>query len=60
MSSETFKMEGFTFCNGKLVSHDVRIVDSEWKKEKDDPIYQSLLKNIGIGSINSMYINMNI
>lgn len=59
MSSETFKMEGFTFCNGKLVSHDVRTVDSEWKKEKDDPIYQSMLKNIGMGSINSMYINTN-
>ena len=51
--------EGYTFCNGKLISHDVKEVSPEWFKLEDDPIYQSLLKNIGIGSINSMYINTN-
>lgn len=51
--------EGYTFCNGKLISHDVKEVSPEWFKLEDDPIYQSMLKNIGIGSINSMYINTN-
>ena len=51
--------EGYTFCNGKLISHDIKEVSPEWFKLEEDPVYQRMLKKIGIGSINSMYINTN-
>ena len=51
--------EGYTFCNGKLISHDIKEVSPEWFKLEEDPIYQSMLKKIGIGSIHDMYINTN-
>jgi len=35
-----------------------RVVTSDWKSLQDDPIYQSMLKNMGIGNIHPMYIEV--
>ncbi len=45
--------------DGVLLSHKKEEFKGEWKKEVDDPIYQAMLKNIGIGTIHNMYIETN-
>lgn len=56
---ETFEVEISEIVDGKIVS--IRKEKRSYKivSEEDNPIYQSLLKNIGIGMINPMYIEVN-
>lgn len=52
-------IEMWGYLNGKLVSHEIKEMSNQWKSEKDDPIYQSMQKKIGIGAIHEMYIETN-
>lgn len=53
------KVEAWLYLNGKLIEHTIKDNPMKWVSPSDDPIHQSLLKNIGIGSINPMYIEVN-
>ncbi len=53
------KTESWGYLNGVLIEHKVNEQPLKWITPSEDPVYQSLLKNIGIGSINSAYIEVN-
>ena len=48
-------IEGYTFFNDKMISHDIKIMPSKWIAEEK----LSEMKNIGIGFINPAYIEIN-
>ena len=48
-----------TYINGNLIDETKKDKELKWKCLEGDPIYQSMLKKIGIGSIHDMYINTN-
>lgn len=52
-------VESWHWIDNVLVSHETRTLELEWKKEEDDPIFQSMKENISIGFINPMYIEVN-
>ncbi len=52
-------IEVWQYLNGTLISHKVEELEGEWKREDGDPVFQSMKKNIGIGSIHNMYIETN-
>ena len=47
------------YIDGVLVSHGIVKQPSDWFNLEDDSIYQGMLKNIGVGSINPFYIEVN-
>lgn len=52
--------ESWEYVNGKCVGHSIQQAKKVvWKKETDDPIYQSLMKNISIGGMHHSYLNTN-
>lgn len=53
------RIEGWSYLNGVLVEHTIREEISKWISPSENPFYQGLLKNIGIGSINPAYIEVN-
>lgn len=51
--------EYVNYGNGyKLVEHNIKELNCEWISEKNDPVYQSALKNISIGFFSPSYINV--
>lgn len=52
-------IESELYINDVLVEHKVESKPIKWVLPEEDPIYQGLSKNIGIGSINPMYIEIN-
>ena len=59
MENENIKMEVYQYKDGILLEHVKVNKPIKWKTLNDDPVYQSLLKNIGIGKINPMYLVVN-
>jgi hypothetical protein len=48
-------VEGWTYLNGKLISHDIKTMPSKWMSEKE--LFGT--ENISIGFINPAYIEVN-
>ena len=53
------KIEIWSFVNGEFIDHNVEYQEIKIIKQEEDPIYQGMLKNIGLGSVHNMYINTN-
>ena len=58
-SSDITKVEDYVLNMEKVLLNQLNGVKCEWKKEDDDPIYQSMQKNIGIGIMHPGYIEVN-
>ena len=54
-----FTVESWNYQDGVFVGHEVLKQKEKWVSPQEDPIYQSLLKNIGIGLIHPSYIEIN-
>ena len=53
------KIESFSYLDGVLIEHKKNEKPGEWKLLSEDAIYQNMLQNKGIGTIHSMYIEVN-
>lgn len=53
------KIESWGYLNGKLIEHTIEEIEIKGVKQSEDPIYQQMLQNIGIGFINPMYLEVN-
>lgn len=58
----TMTTEGWTYLNGKLISYDEKKTEEvyfEWKMPSEDPMFQNMLNNISIGSLDPTYLEVN-
>lgn len=51
-------IESWTFVNGKLILNEISPFESKWVHPSEDPVYQSMLNNIGIGILNPAYVEI--
>lgn len=59
LEEEKCTIESWHYIEGILVNHEIKELPQVWISPSEDPMYQNLLKNIGIGSINPAYIEVN-
>lgn len=52
-------IETWTYEDGILINHEIEEKELKWIPLVNDPVYQKMLENIGIGSIHPMYIEVN-
>lgn len=59
LEEQKVKIESWSYTNGILTEHKIEEQPVKWISSSDDPVYQGLLKNIGIGTIDPMYLEVN-